>query len=306
MALLHNNCTDSKAVKYLREGLLSISGGKVSRKATSTLPEALAGFRWREVLTSYYHVYTVFCYASGTDWKAAREQLKLLKDSLQDLEDPTDDSLTLLYTYLSGLCFQGSGDLDRALELYRDPSLRLPGKPGSPAGPEEQLKRDLSILSSLNALWILQDGIQFDPSQNSVMIAELESLCTAHPNRDIQTAFNLVKATVITKPPTPTIKMKTFLGQALEASKITANKQFLSITLSVMCGKFFVGVVGDQAEKAGRAAVHQAKRAHNTLWLSVANGMLAENLETQGKVEEARAVHAEARRIAAVAFPGPS
>lgn len=297
---------DGKAVKYLRDGLQTISGGKVSRKVTSTLPGALSSFRWREVLASYFHVYIVLCYASGTEWKAARDQLKLLKESLQDTEDPRDDSLALLYTYLSGLCLQGSGDLDGALEKYRDASLRLPGKQSQSAGPEEQLSRDLSILASLNAIWILQDGIQFDPSQNAVMIAELEPLCASHSSKDIQTAFNLVKATVITKPPTPTIQMKNFLGQALEASKRTANKQFLSITLSVMCGKFFVGVVGDQAEKAGRAAVHQAKRARNTLWLSVANGMLAENLETQGKVDEAQIVNAEARRIAAIAFPGPS
>jgi hypothetical protein len=290
-------------VRYFKEGISSISNGKISRKATNALPEAMAEFRWRESIVAYLHIYMVFCYATSTEWAAAKSHLKLLGKTLHDLDEPTGSPLSLLHTYVSGMCLQGSGNLDGALEMYRHPGLQVVEKVGSSTSPEQQLQRDLSILASLNSIWILQDGISFDPAQNAVMIANLEPLCTGHPTRDVQIAFNIVRATVTTNPPTPTIKTKGFLGQALEAAKTTSNKQFLAITLSVMCTKFFVGVVGDQAEKAGKAALAQSTKARNNLWMSVSSDMLADNLETQGKVEEARDYKTKAYLLAAKALP---
>jgi hypothetical protein len=135
------------------------------------------------------------------------------------------------------------------------------------------------------------------------MIAKLEAFCTNHRNADIDTALKLVKATVKTEPPTPGVRIKTFLASSLDAARATSNKQFLCITLSVMCSKFFVGVVGDQAGKAAKAAAHQAKRARNLLWMSVTQSMLANNLELQANHTEARVATDEAKRLISLAFP---
>ena len=190
--------------------------------------------------------------------------------------------------------------------MYSDPILQLSDRVTPSTRPEEQVQQELALLASLNTLWIQQVDPNHDKSQNSTMIAKLEPLCANHRNKDIDTAFKLVKATVKTEPATSGVKTKTYLASALDAARATSNKQFLCITLSVMCAKFFVGVVGVQADKAAKAAAHQAKRARNTLWMSVTHGMLANNLELQGNHGEAKAANEEAKRLAALAFPDSS
>lgn len=303
---MHNNCSDGKAAQYLKQGLLSVRDSIKSRKATGPLPGIMTKLKWREKLSCYILVYSVFCFASSSDWNAARDHLEELEQAINRLEHGSKGLLPYLHTYLSGVCFQGTGELENALRLFKDPKLRLSDRPGSSMSPEEKVQSELALLALLNTLWIQQADPRHDAVKNTAMIAKLEPLCANHPNRNVETAFKLVKATVPTEPPTSGVKIKTYLGSALEAAKSTSNKQFLCITLAVMCNKFFVGVVGTQADKAGRAAVFQAKRTRNTLWMSVTNGMLAENLELQGQHEEAQAAKEEARRLGALAFPDSS
>jgi len=65
-----------------------------------------------------------------------------------------------------------------------------------------------------------------------------------------------------------------------------------------MSWKFFKGVVGEQAEKSGKATQTLAQKGKDSLWLSVADEALAETLEAQGKRDEAEAVRREGREIA--------
>jgi len=303
---MHNNCADGKAAQYLKQGLLSVRDSNKSRKANGPLPVIMAKLQWREVLSCYFLVYSIFCYTSTSDWNAARDRLEELERAINGLDHGSKGLLTHLHTYLSGVCFQGTGKLENALRMFRDPRLRLPEKPAPSMSQEEKLQGELALLALLNTMWIQQADSRHDAAQNTAMITKLEPLCANHANKNIETAFKLVKATVPTEPPTSGVKIKNYLGSALEAAKSTSNKQFLCITLGVMCNKFFVGVVGTQADKAGRAAVFQAKRTRNTLWMSITNGMLAENLELQGQHEEAEAAKEEARRLGVLAFPEPS
>ncbi len=303
IALLHNNCMDGKASQYLKQGLLSILNTNSSKKGIASLPGTLAKLQWRAVISCYFLVYSIFSSASSSDWKKAKEYLKTLDDTLHDLREDSQRLLANLHTYLRGICFQGTGDLHNALRMFKDSALRLPENSGSATSPEDQVQLEISILAALSSLWIQQADPNNNAAQNTAVITRLAPLCINHPNKDLETAFNVVRATVPTDPPTPGVKSKGYLGSALDAAKSTSNKQFLCIILGVMCSSFYVGVVGAQAEKAGRAAVAQAKRARSHLWVSVTTGMLAENLELQGKHEEAQATREEARRFAAVAFP---
>lgn len=72
----------------------------------------------------------------------------------------------------------------------------------------------------------------------------------------------------------------------------------MTITLNFMTWKFFRGSVGDQAEKSARASIQLAKKGRDSLWVSVADGVLAETLEGRGKGEEAEGVGREGREIA--------
>jgi Cohesin loading factor len=306
VALMHNNCTDGKSAQYLRQALRSLRDSNKSRKHEGPLATITKKLQWRQVLSCYILVYSIFCFASSCDWTSARDCLGQLEDTLKELDDGPTSLLAHFHVYLSGICFQATGDLRNALRMYRDPKLRLPDRSGPNGGPEEQVQHELSLLAVLNALWIQQADPENSAVQNTAIIARLEPLCANHPNKDLDTAFKLVKATVPTDPPTSGVKIKTYLGATLDATKQTCNKQFLCITLSVMCSRFFVGVVGLQADKAAKAAVFQAKRARNSLWMSVTNSMLAQNLELQGKHEEAKEAKEEARRLAELAFPRPS
>jgi hypothetical protein len=70
-----------------------------------------------------------------------------------------------------------------------------------------------------------------------------------------------------------------------------------------MCSRFFANVVGNQAEKSAKAASFQAKNSGNVLWMSVADGMLAQNYEVQGKKFEAQVKLEEANMLAQQAMP---
>jgi len=89
----------------------------------------------------------------------------------------------------------------------------------------------------------------------------------------------------------------------LSGARTTANTQFLCITLNVMCNRFFSNVVGAQAEKSAMAASVQAMRSGNILWRSVAEGMLAQCYEVQGKHTEAQATLEQAQSFARLALP---
>jgi hypothetical protein len=210
------------------------------------------------------------------------------------------------YAYLSGICHQGLGELDSALEAYQDEKFHLHGTERASLLTAQQVKHDISILAALNSIWLLQQGPRRDLDRNNTLITNLEPICSNHPNVDIRTAFDLIKATVESNPPLPTIKSKNHLRSALDGAKKTANTQFLCFILNVMCSKFFTGVVGEQAEKSARAAAVQAQKTGSLLWMSVGTGMLAKCLEVQGKVMEAQSAYADANHLTGRALAKPS
>ena len=65
-----------------------------------------------------------------------------------------------------------------------------------------------------------------------------------------------------------------------------------------MSAKFFKGVVGGQAEKSARASLSLAMKGGDRLWWSVADGVLGDTLEVQGKGGEAEGARKEGREIA--------
>ena len=56
--------------------------------------------------------------------------------------------------------------------------------------------------------------------------------------------------------------------------------------------------MGEQAEKSARAGLTLAKKGGDRLWWSVADGVLGDTLELQGKGAEAEGVRREGREIA--------
>ncbi|KAI9746469.1 MAG: hypothetical protein M1818_000182 [Claussenomyces sp. TS43310] len=306
IVMLHKDCDEThKSSTFLQHALTSL---KLSRKSNTAKggPSAVKkSMSWRANILSYCHVYQFFCFAIRTEWRAAKDALQKLNEAMPGLDGIDKAMMTFISMYLSGIYFQGTGELDLALQVFRDPEFRLGNAQRSSPLIKDQFKHDISLLAALNIIFIMQEAPRKDPTRTFEMISELEPFCPNHPNRDIRTAFDLVKATFDTNPVTSSIKARNHLRAALECAQSASNQQFSCIVLNVMCSKYFSGVVGQQAEKSAYVGVVQARNAGNLLWQSVGNGLLAQTLETQGKMDEAQRAMFDARRLAAVALSGP-
>jgi hypothetical protein len=268
------------------------------RALSGLLPDLLAKIQWRGQISCSINSYIAFCAAASGSWAEVRSCIDKLRSMAEELELPLSEPLDHLVLYISGIYYQGVGDLDAALQIFQNGKFYLPPDPQTNHPPRsvDQVNQDFSLLAGLNSIWILQESRRKDLLANTAMIAKLAPYCEHHVNRDIRTAFNLIVATVETDPATPGYKVKSDLRLALEGAQATANTQFLCITLNIMCGKFFFNVVGSQAEKSAQAASVQARRSGNPLWKSVADRMLAECYEVNGKRSEAQAAMSQAQR----------
>ncbi|KAG7121831.1 MAU2 chromatid cohesion factor like protein [Verticillium longisporum] len=121
-------------------------------------------------------------------------------------------------------------------------------------------------------------------------------LCTSHPDSEFRTAFSLVQVT--TQPDLEMNIVKQNIQSALNGAQRTNNTHCLAIALTIMRCRLFENVVGEQALKSAKAASQQARRSGNLLWMSVADGMLANSYEVQGQLAEARAAQAAAQENA--------
>lgn len=237
------------------------------------------------------------------NWSTVKSRADEMENTARDFNVSLSGSLGCLKTYLTAVYYQGTGDLDAALRLYQDEKFNLRLTGSTPQTSANQLERDVAVLATLNILWILQEGQRQDPDKTAALLEMLTPLCTNHAIKDIETAFNMVFATVKVNPPMPGFTTKNFLRAALNRAQATANTQFLCITLSVMCDRYFVNIVGEQAVKSATAASVQAKKSGNILWRSVADGMLAHCYEVQGNHAEARETMEQARKLAEASWP---
>ncbi|KAH8821552.1 cohesin loading factor-domain-containing protein [Xylogone sp. PMI_703] len=299
IALLHNNSIDGKAVKYLKELWVKLAASTQNLRALSgPLPEFVTQLNWRGQVWCYYTIYIAFCAAAKADWVSLRKSLDDIKNGPKKLDISLTGSVGLFVTYLTGVYYQGIGNLERALKIFEGAEFVLPQADTSPLRSIDKVEHYLAILAALNVVWILQERGRQDTDNNAALLARLELLCANHPSQDIRTAYNIVMATVNTNPPAQLFKLKTYLSAALNGAKSTANTQLLCITLSVMCNRFFTNVVGEQAEKSALAATLHAQKSGSTLWMSVADGMLAQCYDVQGKKAEAHSRYQEALRYA--------
>ena len=262
---------------------------RATKLSSGLLPDLVAKRQWRGHVLCYVRMYMAFCWAALAEWGQVKRYVDELRTTATAFEVSLTGPLGYLMFYITGVYHQGIGDLKTALEIFQDDRFKLSTATNSVTTSADQVERDVALLAALNTLWILQDGQRKDPDNNVALIDRLEPFCANHPNKEIQTAFNLIMATVSTNPPAPVFKVKKYLGAALKGAQNTGNTQFLCITLSVMCDRFFHGVVGHQAEQSAKAAVVQATNSGNPLWKSVAHGMLSQCYDVQGnKEQEAR------------------
>lgn len=243
--------------------------------------------KWRSEIGCY--IYTLIALISAT-----RTQWAKVNDCLQRLEAltprPGAGRLNLLVLYVKGVYCQGTGDLDKAFEIFSDPKLDVPD-PNDRNDPNYSnsgmAPSEVALLATLNRIWILQEPSRRDDLQTIDLIERIRPYCSDHPDTDIRTAFNLVAAAIETNPPQSIQTVKRHISTGLKWAQAANNTQLLGIALNLMRSCLFDSVVGDQAVKSAKAGRAQAQKAGNLLWMSVGEGMLAQTEEMQGQVEEA-------------------
>lgn len=221
-------------------------------------------------------------------WTCVEELDSLVKSSLKGV-------VGLYSCYLSGVYHQGTGNLAAAKKIYEGALLSLEQNlddngdiQGLASMKQGHAELEVRVLSAFNRIWIMQHPEHRDDRLTTELIELLRPLCTDHPNIEIRTAFNLILAATTTNPPIGMTAAKNHLAIALNGARALGDVHTLSIALNLMQAKLFQNIVGDQALKSAKAGASQARRAGNRLWMSVAEGLLAQSYEVQGQMDEAR------------------
>lgn len=309
--MTHRNTTDGqKAEQMFLEGLRAQNSQSDNQsvfrladcslenlKEMSTAPQSvqLAASRkvWRQLLKCYLLLHLTFALSARTAWSQAEKQLHQLQETAATLPSESANSLNLQILYLSGVIYQGTGDLITALSIFQSPSLALSSSDHTPSSP---VHLELSILATLNTLLIIRTPTHPSHYLLSPLLAALSPLCTNNSNKPLLAAYHLLLATC--SPSNTILRTKQHLQSALQAAKQCANNQLMCMTLNFMSWKFFKGVVGEQAQKSARASQNLAKKGMDRLWESVASGVLSDTLEIADRPEEAAQVRRAGMEIA--------
>lgn len=232
---------------------------------------------------------------------ASHCQWDVVKQSIAKIEAPASSTkqiaLKLLSLYLSGVYYQGTGDIQAAARVFSDARFDVTQGNGAKAGENE-----IALLASMNRLWIMQHPSCRDDQATLDLIELLQPLCANHPNIELRIAWHNVAASLITEPPRQMNQRKQHMHAAIAGTKITNNFLGAAVTLCIMRSRFFENVIGEQALKSALAAAKQAQKSGNLLWQSVADAMLAQSYEVQGQRVESAQEWEKATREAKDAF----
>ncbi|KAK0635521.1 cohesin loading factor [Bombardia bombarda] len=260
--------------------------------ATQSLPEALKQSGWAKELICYAHVLVGLQAATLSDWARVKKCLQMIEES-----EPAAGFLDVMILYLKGVLCQGTAKLTDALQIWNDKRFDIGGIPGSKTN-ASHIDTELSILAALNRLWIMQAPTHQDMTATYAVMDGLRLLCEENPDIEIRTAYNLVLASIALDPPLSINQVKRHIQLSLAGAQQSSNTQCLSIALNIMRCRLFENVVGEQALKSAKAGSAQARKSGNLLWMSVADGMLAQSHEMQGAIAEARATRESGVRLA--------
>lgn len=296
LALLYQQPrSDKKLFSLWEEALSQLTKNRAKiRGFAHSLEDAVQHLDWEKEATCYLHILRGLHLATSTKW----DEVKYCVTQLETLVAPTYGSTVILYSmYLAGVYHQGTGNLEAAINIYSDPNFSL-DVDKSRGGHHKPAEFEVALLATFNLIWIMQDQHYRNDQRTQELLEQIRPLCIDHPNMEIRTAYNLVMAAIQTNPPVPMTGVKTHISTALSNAKNLADVHTLSIALNLMRAKLFQSIVGDQALKSAKAASTQARRSGNTLWMSVADGMLSQSYEVQGAMAEAQKVWHDATHFA--------
>ncbi|KAF2085765.1 hypothetical protein K490DRAFT_45695 [Saccharata proteae CBS 121410] len=288
------NPLDEKGQSFLLEGLKMVR--EILKKSVAhpaSLTRTEERLSWVRFLEACILIDLTFFACNKGNWLLARKRCDTLQSGLTwTPETPAEetDLLGWFAMYLNGVIEQGMGNTEKALQHYRPIIDSAPRDKDSTA--------QLAALATMNTLLIIRDPSHIMNVQYDQLLSQIEQFCSTHANKSIQSAFCLLKS-LGNGPGTggTVIKMKQFIQQAINAAKAVPNTQLLYMSMNFMTAMFFTNIMGEQAQKSAQAGRSLAKRGESGLWLSVADGMMAQMLETHGNAPSAQMHRQEAEAL---------
>ena len=275
-------CRSNVRGPFVRASLTFLDAQKHPDRPPRSMCSAASLKLWRQQLSCMMHLHLAFLLCTRSSWSIAKQHLNSAHIMTSSWSSPSVYMLCLL-RYLEATYYQGTGQLRDALTMYDGLSTIEKGH----AFDVDRAIDDIVLLANLNSMMILHNPQNENQQSVESRYALVSQYCSNHPSRQMQSAFQILKAML---PMTNTITgAKQALHVALEAAKVMQNNQLLCMVLNIMYWKFFSGVVGDQAEKSARASQSMAKRLGNGLWIFLSAGVLWEHLEAAGRADEAEA-----------------
>lgn len=278
---LHASSTIGRSSTIWAEAVRLLDEKKKSAVVQS-LPDALTQADWAKDVVCYAHILVGLQAATLCDWAKAKQCLELVRHAR-----PSAGFHDIMTLYLEGAILQGTGRLREALQIWLNPRFSI-DQGSKPKTNSSHIEHGLSILAALNRLWIMFSPEYVDEAAMMEVVDQLRPLCEENSDPEIRAAYNLVLSSTNFKPPRslPLHQVKGRVQNALNLAQSTSNIHCLSMALNIMRCRLFENIAGEQAMKSAKAARTQATRSGNILWMSVAEGMLAQSLNVFGAVAE--------------------
>lgn len=291
IASMPKNCDTLKAEVYLKEAL------KINKARTGALKTSLTCsqtmLETKQAVNATIEMLMAFALAGRDKLENAEKIIQRLEVEIANAHIQPSAFQKTAIRYLSAVCHQGRGRLQKALGIYEIEVGALESKAkSSPA------LKDIRVLAALNSIHIVRALSDDGVLRAATLLNSVEAHCLAHPNKSFTAAYHIVKATMAPAD-TPVIQTKTDLNTALISAQAVRNKQQLSVIMNIMTRMFFTDIVGDQAIKSANAGRTLAKQTGDGIWVAVANGMYRDTLERRGQLVEAVQADREAREAVA-------
>ncbi|KAF4554145.1 Cohesin loading factor-like protein [Elsinoe fawcettii] len=289
VSTLQKNCMDSKAEHYISEGISYATRDAISpTKGNKSLEAAFESSSREENINVTMHIYRVITYAIRSNWTQANAQLTQIgnKFSSSALADHRQ-----MLLYLDGVIKQGSGDLRGALNSYNTPELSVPSPPTTKISGADLETR---LVATINRTLILKSSASTN-AEGQALLQQIAPICDKYHNQAIQAAAKMLQATP--NPSMQVIQLKEFLQHSLQIAQRLKNQQLKTLLLNVMNARFFMGIVGDQANKSSTTAWQLARQMRSPLWMAVSGQNLAYTHSLHGRVEESKQAQHDAEMM---------
>jgi len=245
-----------------------------------SIPASIAQRNWVKILDWHTKFALGLVASYHEDRATAQNAVSMLRERVSAQPFSGLEPYARMLSYLSGVLEQSGGSIESAFTTFSAPEFDLPD-----AASGADFKTDIAILATMNRLLVVRNPSHPEHYLTQVLFAQLQPLCSSHPNLHIECAFRIIQA--INNPDETINRQKTLIESTANRAMKLKNMQFVALCLNYMSSRFFADQVGDRPIKSVRAARHVSKQGRSSLWRAVSLGICISTFQRNGMLEDA-------------------